>query len=151
MRYLPTLIALLLPTTARASSSEVDAQIARCQELIRRNDLPGLKACAEEVERLAPDSLDSNMLQSEVAVGEGRLHDAARLLDRAHAAGLPDNVYEIKRGRIEEWIRIKGGEPPARPREQTRAYKAGRLAAQITLGAGAVLFLWLVLRRRRSS
>jgi hypothetical protein len=143
------LLTFLLPVTAYAgpSSPQVEAQYVRCRQL-RLDRSPELHACAEELERMGPDSIEANVLRSEIAVDEERFEDAARLLDHAHALGLEDNVYEARRGRVDEWIGIKGGTPPARPSAHTGAYKAGQLAAMIFVGVFAVIALWGLVRRK---
>lgn len=87
--------ALQLAADAAAGlPQDPDVLATWCQTLLQANRIPELRTCAYRLAVIEPDGIVANYLQTMLAGLDGRADDARRYLEKAHAAGLPDDEYQ---------------------------------------------------------
>lgn len=95
---------------AQQAPSDFFAQFTLCQAALKTNDTPTFRAAASALRGIAPHDAFALFFSSIDEAMQGRPDDAERLLDEAHAAGLPDETYshfhdviEQTRSPVDRW------------------------------------------------
>jgi Zn-dependent protease with chaperone function len=87
---------------ARKAPEESFVQMVACQAALGVHDMDALAACSAALRRLAPHDAATLYFAALDDAMHGRLDEAQRELDEAHAAGLPDEAYRGLSAAIDE-------------------------------------------------
>jgi tetratricopeptide (TPR) repeat protein len=107
--------ALQLARDASFKQEQTDpfTQLVLCQCALAEKDFATLAICADRLKSVAPHEMGTHYFATIAAATRGRVEDAERELEAAHAQGLPDGVYnelrqgiEDSRSPVERWGRI---------------------------------------------
>lgn len=92
-------------TATRAAArfpDSITAHSAVCEIAIQRERLPALQTCSARLIELRPDEIAGHFYAAIAAGTAEDFDEARRHLDRAHELGLPDEIYDDIRARLDE-------------------------------------------------